>query len=26
VSKEWHLCETFTPRNATIAYTQLEWE
>ncbi len=25
-SKEWHLCSTFTPRNATIAYTQLEWE
>lgn len=25
-SKEWRLCSTFTPRNATVAYTQLEWE
>ncbi len=25
-SREWRLCSTFTPRNATVAYTQLEWE
>ncbi|MEY8881840.1 quinoprotein relay system zinc metallohydrolase 2 [Donghicola sp. XS_ASV15] len=25
-SKEWRLCSTYTPRNATVTYTELEWE
>ncbi|NVO23121.1 quinoprotein relay system zinc metallohydrolase 2 [Donghicola mangrovi] len=26
VSQEWALCGTYTPRNVTITFTQLEWD